>query len=253
MAQLVKTALGLAIASVKSALGLAIASVKTMEGLDNTSAGSNVVTFDATAKGSQAGGGLQTTCTVAITVGTLTEGCLVVHAALGAASTTTFTGVTYNGVSMTQIGTTQTVGGSGSGKTSAWRLVNPAAGTNNIVATVNVPLSSATEVIMVEGSSWSLVNQTTPVSGAAQGNGASTAPSVTVVSGTGNRVIAGANGGDSFNAWAATDRNHQNVNTGTGGGNSAFSDRAGSASEAMTWGMASSDSWAAIGFSLDHS
>lgn len=64
----------------------------------------------------------------------------------------TLTGVTYNSVSMTQVGSTQSVGGN---NISVWRLFGPATGANDIVATK----SSGTSNIRISAASYSGVNQ----------------------------------------------------------------------------------------------
>lgn len=70
------------------------------------------------------------------------------------ATPATVTWVTYNGISMTNIGGTLTTTG-GAANLSLWYLINPATGTNNIVATK----SSAVWGIVIKWVSFTWVNQ----------------------------------------------------------------------------------------------
>lgn len=88
------------------------------------------ITFDAAAGNKVASG---TTNTWAHTVVAGQTGLLLLVAVGSGASS--ISGVTYNGVSLTQLGTTLSYN-SGSNKLSLWYLLNPSTGTHNIVATV---------------------------------------------------------------------------------------------------------------------
>jgi len=83
-------------------------------------------------------GATGTTWTVSFDVGTDDNRAIYVFTTKNAFDSYQFTGVTYNGVSLTNIGSAG--GGSGMNNMTCWRLVNPASGTNNIVATfTNTP------------------------------------------------------------------------------------------------------------------
>lgn len=252
MAQLVKSVMGLAIASVKSVEGLAIASVKSIMGLDNTSAGGGTVTLKEGTNGQVIGGASTTSYTVAHTNTATTNTCMTVGVSVGDTAGRVVSGVTYNGVALTQIGTTQGVdtGGGGNGSLSAWRLLAPATGANNVVITFNAALTTSAGVSVCCIQTWDNVNQTTPTSNVTQAGGNGTTATRTVTSATNSRVIALTNGGSDYSASAATNRNQNNLSTLTGGGCASMSDRAGSASEVMSFTLGS-DSWAEIGYSLD--
>lgn len=260
-AQNVKTVGGVSLANVKTVGGVAKANAKTIGGVDNTAGGGGgTVTFDAVATG-QINTGTGTTLTYSFTMGSVTDGCLTVFANLGEATGNLFASCTYAGTAMTQIGTTQQVGGSGNGRLAAWRLTAAqglAAGTANVVITTTAPLdTSPREVICSVALSWANVDQTTPVDNVVQGASAptSTNPSRTVTSATNSRALAAACAGDAFSAVATTARStatQHNYSTATGGGCLAVSERAGSASETFTYTISSSDTWANFGFNLRH-
>ena len=112
--------------------------------------------------------------TVSHTVGT-THGsrCLIVGVAVKDASETTPSSVTFNSVAMTQIGSTVTKTGE---SISLWRLVNPATGANDIVAT----FGTTCDEISLGGISLYGVDQTTPVGTSANAHGSDTTPTVNV-------------------------------------------------------------------------
>lgn len=91
------------------------------------------------------------------------------------------TAVTYNSVGMTQIGSS--VDNSTSGRfVSAWRLVAPTAGSNNITITGGANLGTRRQ-------SYSGVHQTTPVSGQTTSGGTSTTPAVSVTTTVNNAYV----------------------------------------------------------------
>lgn len=98
-------------------------------------------------------------------------------------SSSSVTGVTYNGVAMTSLGAAVT---NGSVTSTIWALSNPASGSNNIVVTV-----SSSNSIMYSGYSFTNAHQTTSsLTGTrATATGTSTDPSVAVSSAVGEQVV----------------------------------------------------------------
>jgi len=92
------------------------------------------------------------------------------------------TGVTYASVAMTQIGTTQ---GAGGNNVSLWYLVNPATGTNNIVATKSAGVSN----IRASGTSYTGVSQGAPEASTTGAGGAGTTFSQSVTTITDNAWV----------------------------------------------------------------
>lgn len=92
-------------------------------------------------------------------------------------------GVTYNGVSMTQVGTTLTFAGAGR-YLSLWRLINPAVGSNNIAITGGANHQAA--AISMGG-----VDSTTPTSGFNSGTTASSPMAVSVTTTVNNAYVVG--------------------------------------------------------------
>lgn len=145
------------------------------------------------------------------------------------------TGVTYNGVAMTQLGTFTTVNA-----VSAWGLANPPTGSSLVVA-----VSGATLAGNSFGSAYSFtnVNAVTPV-GTFVGAGATSAnPSVTVSSGVG-QIIACSGNDFSGATW------------GSPSGTSRFASGAyGSQTQAgtsptLTWTLSASDQWSVGAISI---
>src|SRR2546427_2692182 len=183
-------------------------------------------------------GGSATPLTWSHTVAAGSNGLLIVGVSTGDAVTTHNT-VTYNTVPMTKI--SEVTGASD--RVSIWTLVNPATGTKSVVVT----LSAATNV-KGGATSWTNVNQTTPVGTAATNTGSSNFPSVTVASAAEEVVhdTIGANADTDEGAVTAdagqTERwNIRTTHTGAG------STEVGAASVTMSWTMVKNTSWAIVG------
>lgn len=194
MAQLVKTALGLPIASVKTALGLAIASVKTMLGLDNTSGGGgSTVTIDTVGTRATGISGQTSPKTVSISVGSGTDRFIMAYWGAGDA---TLADRTLDAVSSNLDGafTHLTSGAGDDGNfcaTDLWYLKNPTTGTHTI--TYDWGVSAVVDAYYLECISYTGVNQTTPVGSAIVVNGtvASIAPTTGAITiGTGEMATA---------------------------------------------------------------
>jgi len=112
------------------------------------------------------------------TVSAGTNRVLVVELAIDGAGANT-TSVTYGGVAMTQIGR-----GAGNHAVELWALVNPAAGTANVVATFAGTTAAAGGATAYNG-----VNQSVPFGTFVSATGTGTTASVTVASAAGDQVI----------------------------------------------------------------
>lgn len=121
------------------------------------------VTHDATSSGSLAAAG--TSITVAHTVANQPNRVLLVFLAVRGV---TVSGITFNGVAMTQI----VAGAQGGARLEIWRLVNPAATTANIVASFD------SSVAALVGVSAYNVHQSVPESDTASNGAGSTTPSL---------------------------------------------------------------------------
>src|SRR2546427_11529933 len=131
----------------------------------------------------------------------------------------------------------------GSDKVSIWKLVTPAPGANNVVVTL-----SALTNVKAGATSWTNVDQTTPVGTAATNTGSSNFPSVTVASAAEEVVhdTIGANvDQDELAVTADAGQTERwNIRTShTGGG----STEVGAASVTMSWTMVKNTSWAIVG------
>jgi len=91
----------------------------------------------------------------------------------------TVSGVTYNGVALTQVGRT-----AGNHAVEIWRLINPPAGTYNVVANFTDSTAVAGGATTFNG-----VNQSTPTGSYASGSGTGMTATATVTSATGELVI----------------------------------------------------------------
>ena len=139
------------------------------------------VSFDATSKGT---GAAVSSLTVAHTCTTLVDRALYVFVGCEDASETVPDTVTYNSVSMTQIGTAKTLN---TLTISLWRLVAPATGANNIVATY----STACDDIHIGALSYYGVHQSTPEGTVVTASGASTLPTADAGAAVDDMVISG--------------------------------------------------------------
>jgi hypothetical protein len=155
---------------------------------------------------------------------------------------TSVSGVTYNGVALTEQ-TSREYSGFGS---FIHTLANPATGAHNVVVTLAGASDATVTIISVKKT-----HNTTPVSGPVEAEGTSTSPSVSVSSATGALVIdclcwyqetatATAGGGQ-------TQRSNQTV--GDCGG--AVSTKAGAASVSMGWTISASREWAHTAISVN--
>jgi hypothetical protein len=168
-------------------------------------------------------------------------------------------GVTYNGVAMTSMGAEVTENAVFSAQ--AWRLVNPASGSNNIVVTMGVGDNSSSGLI----GAWvgNTVDQTTPVdalvTNSGSGNTANMVSSGTVTSATDDRVVVFhclRNLADNDTSTPTNYTERQDANTGAGI-MMTIGDAAGAASVATsaTWTNAAAEQveWVVLGINVNAS
>jgi hypothetical protein len=182
-----------------------------------------------------------TTVTCSYTVNSNTNGMLTVCVYLDSI-TPTVSGITFNGVSLTQVDSVT----QGSRVASLWRLTSTAgevAGTHNIVITTPVPQNK----FYSGATSFTNVNQTTPVGTPAHAFQTSNAsPSVTVTSVTGALVVdcLGQSGGGTVATPAGGQTGQWSAYDGGLGGSGQQSTKAGAASVTMSWTNGGAVDWA---------
>lgn len=156
-------------------------------------------------------------------------------------------GVTYNGVAMTQLG----VDNYSAFSMELWGLVAPTTGTNNVVATYSA--SSGAKNVVLGCQSFTGVNQSTPAGTVVAGHyTGSYIPSLTLVSAIGGMTVDG----------TITQKLHALTVTGSGQtasysldgtatihGTASYS--TGAASVTMSWTTTNPDGWAAVGVPLN--
>ncbi|HLP93646.1 MAG TPA: hypothetical protein VK168_06395, partial [Saprospiraceae bacterium] len=153
------------------------------------------------------------------------------------------TGVTYGGVPMTQVGTIS----DGEDRVALYRLIAPAEGTADVVATFNVVVDDGA---VLGATSFSGVNQTSPLGTAATATGNNTTPTVNVTSAVGELVydVVCTHNSDPKTAGAGqTERYDKTSSIHIGGG---ASTEAGAATVTMSWTTDVSEKWAIIGVSI---
>lgn len=152
------------------------------------------------------------------------------------------TGITYNSVALTQLGTTS----NGEFATAEiWYLLAPATGTHTVAATFTDLARAHLGAV-----SYTAVNQSTPLGTYASNTGTSTAPSVTVTSATGDVVIAvGAERGTETFTTGASQTMRWEADAASNV-SAQCDDEAGAASVVMDWSTDDSQEWVAVGVSI---
>ncbi len=186
------------------------------------------------------------TATLSFTTGSGSNRLLLVGAETGAGET--YTAVTYNGTSMTQLSTQD----SGTTHIELWYLLNPASGAHNIVGTLSSTLHGCT----LDAVSYANVNQVTPFGTAATNSGTTTglqSTSNTVSTTSAAQVVFDVLGADVSESIAPGSGQTQLVNfPGTGGfyplGESSAPGTG--AAVNMNWAVNSAD-WADIGVPIN--
>lgn len=158
----------------------------------------------------------------------------------------TVTGITYNGVALTKVDAQNQ--GTNTIRAELWYLVAPATGANNVIVTWSAAVASASYC----ATSYTGVNQTTPLGTSAKTSGTGTAVSLAVSSATGEVVV------DSL-AWrrdgsptmtvggSQTQRHNVLVSAGSSFNGGASSDQPGATTTTMAWTMSGTNhSWAIV-------
>lgn len=152
----------------------------------------------------------------------------------------TVSGVTYGGVAMTSVGSVQ----NGAQISHMWRLIAPATGANNVVVTMS---GGGVDIIAV-ATSYTGVNQATPLGTPATATGSSVTASVAVASATGEIVVDSVSSNLGTLTVGALQTQRGN---GVGGDNQGGSStEPGDASVTMSWTIGSSSAWASVGVSI---
>lgn len=153
-------------------------------------------------------------------------------------SANTISSLTYNGDALTKLDTQIDADDQA---VEIWYLVNPDTGTNNIVGN----LTAGTEIVL-GFTSWTCVNQSTPLGTQAKAAGSGTTPSVNVSSASGELVIDAVEtfGGTLSVGAGQTQRINRNDGAGFLLGTST---EAGAGTVTMSWTKSASSSWAIIG------
>lgn len=173
---------------------------------------------------------------------------LLVAVCYAAGNSRTVTGVTYNGVALTSVGSLNNTTDGANNAVHLWRLIAPSTGSNTVTATISGP--PATTVLVV--ASYTGVNQTTPLGTPTTGSGSNAAqPSINVTSAT-NELAFDAlctlnSSADTFTANGGQTKRASGDDSDEIGG--AVSDKAGAASVAMGW-SSPTRYWSQIGVSI---
>lgn len=159
--------------------------------------------------------------------------------------TATISGVTYDGVAMTKVGSTVGDVDGAVGIMESFILVNPATGANDVVVTCSefmVELSSS-------ASGWVDVNQTTPTSAHETATGSSASPDTTpTVSGSDVGIGMLSFFGSATNAATASDT-ELTADSATGA-SSGIASQYGDGT--LSWTLDGTADWLSLGFALTH-
>ncbi len=199
------------------------------------------VAVDSTSTGVGAG---VSSVTFSHTVTSTGNRLMLVGVAMDANAGPAVSSVTYSGQSLTLVGSR--VGGSAPVRIEIWQLVNPTSGTADVVVT----LSSNADGVSVGATTFTGVDQTTPLGTFASAIGTSNTPSVNVSSALGELVydvVAGKNSGTL--AAGSGQTGLWDVNA-SGQSRGAASTEAGAASVTMSWNKGSALEWAIGGVSV---
>ena len=175
--------------------------------------------------------------------------CLIFGAGFFSGSMT-ITTMTYNSVGMTAGGAIETDGGGGG--TVIYYLKAPATGSNTVLCVFNSSAGGGGS----GASSYTGVDQTTPVSGFNSANGAnSSAPTVDITSATGDMVVDSMEYYDAGGDWTiAADGGQTQIYDVEDGGqqtNAAGSYEAGAGTVTMSWTISEETDWAIVALNLE--
>jgi len=158
-------------------------------------------------------------------------------------SGTSFMGVTYNGVAMTQLVTRtdpNTV------QLALYGLVAPATGAHNLVLSV----SSTSAQIFVYGASYTGVHQTTPLGTAISGAGTSTGPTLSPTLSTDELAVVGVEQQERPDAMVIQNGTQRENDAANWASKFAWAERAGSGATQINWLSTNSHEWATVGVAL---
>lgn len=157
----------------------------------------------------------------------------------------TVTGVTFNGDAMTLVDQ-DTNNWGGQEYTSLWRLVNPDAGTHDIVVTY----SDVCDYAIAGGVSYTGVDQTAPIGTATKANSDTGDPTVDVSSAAGELVVDSTIMDSPSTTVGAGQTERVNIQAGTPTLSQGMSEEAGAATVTMSWDQTQSDAWAVVAVPL---
>lgn len=181
--------------------------------------------------------------------------CLVVSAQLadGLAGSRTITGVTYNGLALTEVGSLNP--GTTADVWLGYRL-SPTTGTNNVVVTASSALNNVHDVLAINCTLLLGINTGIPVGSAFTNTGSGVTPTVDVTGSAADEIVVDSvSAGSSFSGRGAGQTGVPNANgwtnldTATAGGNIAASYETGASTVTMSW-TCTSDTWQAVAASF---
>lgn len=161
------------------------------------------------------------------------------------------TGITYGGTALTMVSSSSVKAGGNPSWGSFWTLIAPTVGTANLVVTT----PSGGAKLVVVATTYTGVDQTTPVGTPATTTGSGASQSATVSSATGEVVIGALIHADG-STIAVTDGGSQTrralVDTGSGGGDCDIevSEKAGASSTVVSWTTSPAIAWGTTGVAL---
>ena len=199
----------------------------------STSGGSGTVTYDNSSSSSTT----TSPKTLAHLTGSGTNRFMLVGVSLEPNTSQTVTSVTYNGVALNLVGTRANVG---KARIELWKLLNPASGNNNVIVTFS---GTPTNGAVVGVTTFSDVDQTTPLGTFASASGSNALATVNVTSAVSEIVfdVVAFERNATLTAGAGqTQRWNINSNDFLGAG----STEAGAASVTMSWAYGDSREWA---------
>jgi hypothetical protein len=175
-----------------------------------------------------------------------TNRLMLVGVSFGKGISDTVDSITYNGANLTYVGSH---GGGSDPRVEIWSLVAPDVGTNNLV--VNFSGGSGTEGATAGVTTFTGVEQSTPLGTFASANGTSTQASTTVSSAANELVfgVVGVRGDDNFNLSPGSGQTEQ-WDVHTSGTNGGASTEEGAASVVTSWIWGDENRWAVGGVSI---
>lgn len=162
------------------------------------------------------------------------------------------TGVTYNGVAMSQVGANVHADGGSTGYIALYRLINPALGSHPVAVSYIFDHGVSLDALTGGSASFAGVSQTQSEQSitSAASSGASTPASVTQGSKVGNAVLVAVCAGDALSAPNQTSLWVENLNDFTGAGNTGMQRAPGATAVTATWAVAGPNIWAVLSIDI---